>query len=129
MLLLWSFSTWGHCRKPHFTLLTFNALQKRRNTCSTLQLSNYCETENCLILSKFDTELQKMSTQKGNTRKSGPPKYQNKSTFKNVYHDTSKKTQNIVNTVVAGVCVRCKDIIDWKIKYKKYKPLTQPKTW
>ncbi|KAK3704376.1 hypothetical protein RRG08_012440 [Elysia crispata] len=27
-----------------------------------------------------------------------------------------------------GICQRCKDIIDWKIKYKKYKPLTQPST-
>ena len=29
---------------------------------------------------------------------------------------------------VHGVCQRCKEIIDWKIKYKKYKPLTAPKT-
>lgn len=70
-----------------------------------------------------------MSSQKGNVRKCRPQKYQNKSAFKNVYHDTSKRTKEIVNTVVAGVCARCKDIIDWKIKYKKYKPLTQPKTW
>ncbi|RXG67302.1 hypothetical protein Avbf_09799, partial [Armadillidium vulgare] len=26
------------------------------------------------------------------------------------------------------VCKQCKDVIEWKIKYKKYKPLTQPKT-
>ncbi|XP_060572288.1 uncharacterized protein C9orf85 homolog [Ruditapes philippinarum] len=69
-----------------------------------------------------------MSSQRGNVQKSRAPKYQNKSAFKNVYHDTSKKTQQIVSTVVSGVCSRCKDCIDWKIKYKKYKPLTQPKT-
>ncbi|XP_052282575.1 uncharacterized protein C9orf85 homolog [Dreissena polymorpha] len=69
-----------------------------------------------------------MSTQKGNTKKTGPPKYQNRHGFKNVYHDTSKQTQKIVNTEVAGVCKRCKDVIDWKIKYKKYKPLSQAKT-
>jgi hypothetical protein len=74
-------------------------------------------------------ELSKMSSQRGNVQKSRAPKYQNKSAFKNVYHDTSKKTQQIVSTVVSGVCSRCKDCIDWKIKYKKYKPLTQPKTW
>lgn len=70
-----------------------------------------------------------MSTQKGNTKRARPQKYQNKSTFKNVYHDTSKQTQRVVTTEVTGVCARCKDCIDWKIKYKKYKPLTQPKTW
>lgn len=70
-----------------------------------------------------------MSTQKGNTKRARPQKYQNKSTFKNVYHDTSKQTQRVVTTEVTGVCARCKDCIDWKIKYKKYKPLTQLKTW
>ncbi|XP_045156242.2 uncharacterized protein C9orf85 homolog [Mercenaria mercenaria] len=69
-----------------------------------------------------------MSSQRGNVKKSRPQKYQNKSAFKNVYHDTSKRTQQIVNTEVTGVCARCKDCIDWKIKYKKYKPLSQPKT-
>ncbi|WAR00125.1 hypothetical protein MAR_024497 [Mya arenaria] len=29
-----------------------------------------------------------MSSQRGNVKKSGPPKYQNKRGFKNVYHDT-----------------------------------------
>jgi len=70
-----------------------------------------------------------MSSQKGNLKKTGAQKYQNKSGFKNVYHDTSIQTKRIVSTVVAGVCARCKDVIDWKIKYKKYKPLTQAKTW
>ncbi|VDL61388.1 unnamed protein product [Hymenolepis diminuta] len=27
-----------------------------------------------------------------------------------------------------GLCQRCKEIIEWKIKYKKYKPLTKPGT-
>ncbi|GFO36886.1 hypothetical protein PoB_006339100 [Plakobranchus ocellatus] len=34
----------------------------------------------------------------------------------------------IKNLTIEGICQRCKDIIDWKIKYKKYKPLTQPST-
>lgn len=29
---------------------------------------------------------------------------------------------------VSTVCQRCKEVIEWKIKYKKYKPLTQAKT-
>ena len=61
--------------------------------------------------------------------KKGPPKHQNKSAWKNVYHDTSKKSKQIALTEVSGVCKRCKDVLDWRIKYKKYKVLTQPKTW
>ena len=70
-----------------------------------------------------------MSTQKGNVKKSKPPKYQNKTAFKNSMHDTSKKTKELNNMIVESVCSRCKDIIEWKIKYKKYKPLSQPKKW
>lgn len=70
-----------------------------------------------------------MSCQKGNTRKSGGQKHQNKTAYKNNLHDTNKRTQKINDTIVAGVCGRCKDIVEWKIKYKKYKPLTQPKKW
>ncbi|KAL3865957.1 hypothetical protein ACJMK2_043301 [Sinanodonta woodiana] len=68
-----------------------------------------------------------MSSQRGNVQKKGPPKHQNKTAFKNNLHDKTKKTSMINRLQVAGVCRRCKDIIDWKIKYKKYKPLTQAK--
>ncbi|XP_066567264.1 uncharacterized protein C9orf85 homolog isoform X2 [Amia ocellicauda] len=27
-----------------------------------------------------------------------------------------------------GVCQRCKDVLEWKVKFNKYKPLVQPKT-
>ncbi|XP_062608975.1 uncharacterized protein C9orf85 homolog [Saccostrea cucullata] len=68
-----------------------------------------------------------MSSQKGNVRKSGPQKYQNKSAFKNNLHDTTPRVKLMNSVVLGGVCKRCKDVIDWKIKYKKYKPLTVPK--
>ncbi|XP_022909400.2 uncharacterized protein C9orf85 homolog [Onthophagus taurus] len=68
-----------------------------------------------------------MSTQKGNNTRSRPQKHQNKSSFKNSLHDTSHRTKFINNIQVSDVCTRCKDVIEWKIKYKKYKPLTQPK--
>ena len=70
-----------------------------------------------------------MSTQKGNTSRSRRQKYQNSSAFKNDLHDKSQKTKMIKSLTPEGICQRCKDIIDWKIKYKKYKPLTQPSTW
>lgn len=67
-----------------------------------------------------------MSSQKGNYKK-GPQKYQNKTAFKNTLHDTSKKTKEINQIELEGLCERCKEIIEWKIKYKKYKPLTVAK--
>lgn len=70
-----------------------------------------------------------MSSQKGNIKKSGPPKHANKTAFKNSLHDTSKRTKELNNMVISGCCKKCQDILEWKIKYKKYKPLTQPKKW
>ncbi|XP_028136637.1 uncharacterized protein C9orf85 homolog isoform X1 [Diabrotica virgifera virgifera] len=69
-----------------------------------------------------------MSTQKGNTGRTRPQKHKNRSAFKNNLHDTNHRTKMINSIQVSDVCARCKDIIEWKIKYKKYKPLTQPKT-
>lgn len=67
-----------------------------------------------------------MSSQKGNASRSRPQKYQNRHAFKNNLHDTSHKTKFINSIDVANVCERCKHIIEWKIKYKKYKPLKAP---
>ncbi|XP_001122855.3 uncharacterized protein C9orf85 homolog [Apis mellifera] len=64
-----------------------------------------------------------MSTQKGNSNRSRPQKYQNQIAFKNDLHDKSNKTKCINSIQVTNVCERCKKIIEWKIKYKKYKPL------
>lgn len=69
-----------------------------------------------------------MSSSKGNNSRSRPQKHQNRSAFKNDLHDTSKRTKFINSLEVKGVCQRCKDVIEWKIKYKKYKPLTAPAT-
>ncbi|KAJ3654846.1 hypothetical protein Zmor_014004 [Zophobas morio] len=68
-----------------------------------------------------------MSTQRGNNQRSRPQKHKNQTSFKNNLHDTSQRTKLINNIQVSDVCVKCKGIIEWKIKYKKYKPLTQPR--
>lgn len=84
----------------------------------------------CLSLSQFSFDIYIiMSSQKGNVRKSGPQKYQNRQAFKNNLHDTTPRVKLMNNVMLGGVCKRCKDVIDWKIKYKKYKPLTVPKKW
>ncbi|XP_043281530.1 uncharacterized protein C9orf85 homolog isoform X1 [Venturia canescens] len=67
-----------------------------------------------------------MSSQKGNTKRARPQKYQNNHAFKNDLHDKSHQTKRINNIQVVNVCERCKKIIEWKIKYKKYKPLKAP---
>ncbi|XP_023289626.1 uncharacterized protein C9orf85 homolog [Orussus abietinus] len=67
-----------------------------------------------------------MSSQKGNASRTRSQKYQNTFTFKNNLHDKTPKTKYINSINVGNVCERCKKIIEWKIKYKKYKPLKAP---
>ncbi|XP_023240162.1 uncharacterized protein C9orf85 homolog [Centruroides sculpturatus] len=64
-----------------------------------------------------------MSTQRGNVNKSRSQKHQNTTKFKNNLHGV----KNYNDTSITSVCLRCKDIIEWKIKYNKYKPLSVPK--
>lgn len=70
-----------------------------------------------------------MSCEKGSTsRKNRPQKYKNRTAFRNDLHDKTPKMKFINSIQVSEVCQHCKAQIEWKIKYKKYKPLTQPKT-
>ncbi|TGZ70725.1 hypothetical protein CRM22_003039 [Opisthorchis felineus] len=67
-----------------------------------------------------------MSTERGNNRRCRPPKYQNAVAYKNNMHDTSKRTKEVNNLIMESLCARCKGILEWKVKYKKYRPLSQP---
>lgn len=69
-----------------------------------------------------------MSSQKGNVSRTRAQRHKNHTAFKNNLHDTSNRTKLVNSVQVSDVCLRCKEVIEWKIKYKKYKPLTQPKT-
>ena len=69
-----------------------------------------------------------MTTRKGDTRKKGQ-KYQNAKAFRNDLHDKNKQAKVLNSLVIGGVCAHCKETIEWKIKYQKYKPLTAPKKW
>ena len=75
-----------------------------------------------------------MSTRKGGER-SRAPAHQNKFTFR--HNKNSKKTAKIASMPVYRfmrealysflvVCERCREKIEWKKKYRKYKPLTVP---
>ncbi|XP_059642309.1 uncharacterized protein LOC132284243 isoform X2 [Cornus florida] len=62
--------------------------------------------------------------------KQGPPKHQNKYAWKP--HAGIKINETEVGgrfrplSEVTGVCPRCKEQIEWKRKYGKYKPLVEP---
>lgn len=68
-----------------------------------------------------------MSSQKGNAVRNRPQKHQNRFAFKNNLHDTNVRTKRMNAVQITHVCPRCKDILEWKIKYKKYKMLKAPK--
>lgn len=62
------------------------------------------------------------------TTRSRPQKHKNTFAFKNDLHDKTPQQKKINTLNVCEVCERCKSQIEWRIKYKKYKPLSQPKT-
>ncbi|XP_004591902.1 uncharacterized protein C9orf85 homolog isoform X2 [Ochotona princeps] len=68
-----------------------------------------------------------MSSQKGNVARSRSQKYQNVFAFKNDRHDKSVQTKKINAKLHEGVCQRCKEVLEWRVKYSKYKPLSKPK--
>ncbi|XP_040836872.1 uncharacterized protein C9orf85 homolog [Ochotona curzoniae] len=68
-----------------------------------------------------------MSSQKGNVARSRSQKYQNVFAFKNDRHDKSVQTKKINAKLHAGVCQRCKEVLEWRVKYSKYKPLSKPR--
>jgi hypothetical protein len=68
-----------------------------------------------------------MSSQRGNVARNRPQKYQNQTAFKNdLYNGAAKRALNEME--IKNVCKRCHDVIKWKIKYSKYKPLSAPRT-
>jgi hypothetical protein len=59
-------------------------------------------------------------------KKGHKPAHQNTFAFK--HNPKSKLTAQILSSPNIGVCQRCHDKIEWRKKYRKYKPLTQPST-
>ncbi|CAG8464617.1 9631_t:CDS:2 [Dentiscutata heterogama] len=58
-------------------------------------------------------------------KKKGAQKHKNTYAFR--ANKNSKKTNLINSLPINGICKRCKDIIEWRKKFKKYKPLKTPK--
>jgi hypothetical protein len=70
-----------------------------------------------------------MSSQRGNLSRTRKQKYQNAGTFKNNLHDTSQTTKKINTIEHKGVCDHCKEVLEWKIHFRKYKLMAQAKKW
>ncbi|UJR20989.1 hypothetical protein I4U23_024091 [Adineta vaga] len=68
-----------------------------------------------------------MSCKRGSNNRTRKQKYQNASTFKNNMYDTSKMTKDINAIEHKGLCEHCKQLLEWRVHFRKYKPLTQPK--
>ncbi|XP_077097136.1 uncharacterized protein C9orf85 homolog [Siphateles boraxobius] len=66
-----------------------------------------------------------MSNQKGNVSRSRGQKHQNVIAFKNDKYGASAQVKKAKTKVHDGLCQHCKGVLEWKVKYNKYKPLTQ----
>ncbi|CAO3598959.1 unnamed protein product [Absidia cylindrospora] len=72
----------------------------------------------------MSTYESKATNRKGNNSKKGQA-HQNTTSWKP--NKNSKKTREINALPVYGLCQRCTDVILWRKKYRKYKPLTSVK--
>ena len=69
-----------------------------------------------------------MSSKRGDCQRKRPQRHQNSTSFKNDLHDKSTRIKNLNALAINEVCQRCHDVIEWKIKYRKYKALSQPRS-
>ncbi|KAM4577403.1 uncharacterized protein C9orf85 homolog [Odontesthes bonariensis] len=68
-----------------------------------------------------------MSSQKGNVSRCRRQKHQNTIAFKNDKYGASVQVKKANSKIHDGLCLHCKGVLEWKVKYSKYKPLTQPR--
>lgn len=68
-----------------------------------------------------------MSSKRGDCQRKRPQRHQNSTKFKNDLHDKSTRIKTLNAMSINEVCQRCHDVIEWKIKYRKYKALSQPR--
>ncbi|XP_061673332.1 uncharacterized protein C9orf85 homolog isoform X2 [Syngnathoides biaculeatus] len=68
-----------------------------------------------------------MSSQRGNASRTRTQKHQNTTAFKNDKFGASVQVKKANSKIHDGLCQHCKGVLEWKVKYKKYKSLTQPR--
>jgi len=69
-------------------------------------------------------QQQQQATSTKKKKKGRAPSHQNAFAF--AHNPKSKLTAKILASPNVGVCRRCRDKIEWRKKYRKYKPLTKP---
>jgi hypothetical protein len=57
--------------------------------------------------------------------KSGPPAHANRSAFR--HNPSSRLTKHILALPINDLCPACEEQIEWRKRFRKYKPLTVPK--
>ena len=80
------------------------------------------------IKSKKRIHMDKMSTRKGSTSK-GAQRHKNSAAYNPSRYGQSRRVKQAAAASLGGLCSRCREKIEWKKKYDKYKPLTVPKKW
>ncbi|XP_056149057.1 uncharacterized protein C9orf85 homolog [Lampris incognitus] len=68
-----------------------------------------------------------MSSQKGNVNRSRSQKHQNSTAFRNDKYGATVQVKKAKSKIHDGLCQHCKGVLEWKIRYNKYKSLTQPR--
>ncbi|XP_053277843.1 uncharacterized protein C9orf85 homolog [Pleuronectes platessa] len=68
-----------------------------------------------------------MSSQKGNVSRSRAQKHQNAIAYKNNKYGATAQVKVANSKIHDGLCLHCKGVLEWKVKYSKYKSLTQPR--
>ncbi|XP_054628857.1 uncharacterized protein C9orf85 homolog [Dunckerocampus dactyliophorus] len=68
-----------------------------------------------------------MSSQKGNVSRSRGQRHQNTTAFKNDKYGATAQVKKAQSKIHDGLCQHCKGVLEWKVKYNKYKTLTQPR--
>ncbi len=66
------------------------------------------------------------SVRKGDSSKRGQ-KYQNSRAYKPALYGESRRVKMAASLLLGGICARCKEKLEWRKKYDKYKPLTVPR--
>ncbi|XP_040435532.1 uncharacterized protein C9orf85 homolog [Falco naumanni] len=68
-----------------------------------------------------------MSSERGNVSRTRPQRYQNARAFRNDKYDKSARRKKINAKLHDGVCQHCKGVLEWRVKFSKYKLLSKPK--
>lgn len=69
-----------------------------------------------------------MSSSRKGAASKGAQRHQNATAYRASRYGETRQTKLAASVPLAGICSRCKEKLEWKKNYGKYKPLTAPKT-